>query len=175
MDGAVPLDRDAVIEAIRKIVGDAAWAARLADLSEDRRGAVHIAVMNEPYLSLLLEGKKTIESRFSRKRVSPFEAVAVGDLMVLKEQSGPLVGIAEVEHVGFYELDPPTWKELRERFEKPLCATDDDFWTLRAEARYATLLGLRRTLAIESLRVKKTDRRGWVRLECSSAQQALSF
>ena len=32
---------------------------------------VHLAVMVEPYLSRVLDGSKTIESRFSRKKLRP--------------------------------------------------------------------------------------------------------
>jgi hypothetical protein len=160
----VPLDRGAVLEAVRKAVVEPSWQTRLKELAGLDDVAVHVAVMVEPYLRLLLEGRKTIESRFSRNRINPFEAISTGDVVVLKRQSGPLVGLAEIAHVGFYELDPPTWRDLRQRFERPLCATDDEFWDVRAEARYATLLSVRRIAPIEPVLVAKSDRRGWVRL-----------
>ena len=38
---------------------------------------VHLAVMVEPYLSRVLDGSKTIESRFSRKKIAPWGRVSV--------------------------------------------------------------------------------------------------
>ena len=35
---------------------------------------VHLAVMVEPYLSRVLDGSKTMESRFSRKKIAPWGA-----------------------------------------------------------------------------------------------------
>jgi len=93
-------------------------------------------------------------------RVCPFKAVAVGDVVAFKVQSGPIVGLAVVEHAAFYELDPATWAHLRHTFTAPLCAEDDAFWDQRARARYASLLRVRHPTRIKPLTVEKTDRPG---------------
>ena len=35
----------------------------------------------EPYLDLILTGQKTVESRFSRRRIAPYGCVAAGDVL----------------------------------------------------------------------------------------------
>jgi hypothetical protein len=40
--------------------------------------------MVEPYLGYILEGKKTIESRFSKPLIPPYRRVALGDVVLLK-------------------------------------------------------------------------------------------
>jgi hypothetical protein len=122
----------------------------------------HLAVMHEPYLSYVLAGRKTVESRFSRHRVAPFEQVGVGDVLLLKSQSGPVTGVASVAHVDSYVLDPASWASIRERFSAALCAEDDEFWADRRDARYATLMRLAGAVPIEPLELKKRDRRPWV-------------
>src|SRR5882757_5711201 len=57
---------------------------------------IHLAVFVEPYLSFVLEGKKTVESRFSVNRHAPYEQVRSGDLIVLKKSSGPICGVCRV-------------------------------------------------------------------------------
>jgi hypothetical protein len=138
--------------------------------------ALHVSVMQEPYLSLLLGGRKTVESRFSINRVCPFESVAVGDVLALKMQSGPIVGLTLVEHVAFYELEPAVWRSLQERYAGPLCAEDPEFWRQRERARYATLMRVRDTELIVPVPLAKRDRRGWVRLAATAmAQQRLAM
>ena len=69
--------------------------------------AAHIAVMVEPYLTRILEGKKTIESRFSRKKIAPHGKVHKGDVVFLKKSGGPIVGFFRVSEVLFFEIDGP--------------------------------------------------------------------
>jgi len=122
----------------------------------------HLAVMHEPYLSYVLAGRKSVESRFSRHRVAPFGQVGVGDLLLLKAQSGPVTGVASVAHVDSYVLDPASWAAIRERFSAALCAEGDEFWADRRDARYATLMRLAEAVPIEPLAMEKRDRRPWV-------------
>lgn len=175
MNRIVSLSRPDLLRALARSADEPAWRQRLAHLlGADNPTSLHVAVMHEPYLRLVLEGRKTIESRFSVNRICPFEAVEVGDVLALKVQSGPIVGLAEVEHAAFYELDPATWTTLRRDFAGPLCAADDDFWAQRAQARYASLLRITYPLPISPLAINKTDRRGWVCLPGAEAQQALA-
>jgi hypothetical protein len=174
MSPVVPLERDAIASALSDSVAQSAWRDRLlAMCGHDAPGALHIAVMHEPFLSLLLTGHKTIESRFSVNRVCPFQSVAVGDILAIKAQSGPILGLALVEHAAFYELDPATWKDLRNKFSGPLCAEDDSFWHQRARARYGSLLRVAEPVRTHALKINKRDRRGWVRLENAYLQGAL--
>lgn len=146
-----------------RLDGGAAWRAaleRVLDPALPERA--HVAVMREPYLSYVLAGRKSVESRFSRHRVAPFDQVGIGDLLLLKAQSGPVTGIARVAHVDSYVLDPATWASIRERFSAALCAEDDQFWADRGDARYATLIRITGAVAIEPLALEKRDRRPWV-------------
>jgi hypothetical protein len=174
MSPVVPLDRDAIAHALSSLVAESMWRTRLRDIcGHDAPGVLHIAVMHEPFLSLLLAGRKTIESRFSVNRVCPFESVAVGDILALKAQSGPILGVAIVEHAAFYELDPDTWEHLRAEFAGPLCAENDSFWHQRARARYGSLLGVADPMHTRPLNINKRDRRGWVRLANAHLQGTL--
>ena len=166
------LERQALISALcDRVDGD--WRVRVRTLLNPlSTAALHVAVMREPFLQHILNGRKTIESRFSIKRICPFEAAAAGDVVAFKAQSGPIVGVAVVEHAAFYELDPSTWRRLRDDFAGPLCATDE-FFDQRAQARYASLLRVAAPLRIEPLNVRKSDRRGWVRFAGAPRQQAL--
>ena len=68
-------------------------------LENESAVGVHLGVFVEPYLTFLLQGKKTIESRFSINKHAPFEQVQDGDILVLKKSSGPVCANCRVAHV----------------------------------------------------------------------------
>src|SRR4051794_13550693 len=62
----------------------------------------HLAILFEPFVSKILDGTKTIESRFHRVRCAPFGQVRDGDILFLKVTSGPLVALAIVTDVMYF-------------------------------------------------------------------------
>jgi predicted transcriptional regulator len=125
----------------------------------------HLAIFNPPFLDLILEGKKTIESRFSKVRCAPFGAVSEGDVVFMKESGGLVVGeftIAQV--ITFSNLEKVSLKELAKKYSEELCSDiDKNFWKKRENARYATFLHVSKTVRYEKpFSFPKKDRRGWV-------------
>lgn len=84
-----------------------------------------------------------------------------GDLVVLKEPSGPVTAIAQVRQLWSFRRNG-NWDEIRTRFGTEMCATDDNFWSARADKTYATLLRLQHVLTLPKITCKKRDRRAWV-------------
>lgn len=123
---------------------------------------VHLGVFAEPYLSAILDGRKTVESRFALNRCAPYQQVSRGDVILLKKSGGPVVGLAVAGEPSFYSLDPSVLEDLRNRFRTELYAEDEGFWTERAGKRYATLIRLEEAVETRHLSVDKRDRRGWV-------------
>lgn len=165
MSGAAELHFDAVLRALAAVTEEPGWSQRLHELGATRDRRLHVAVMHEPYLTLLLEGKKTVESRFSLKRVQPFRRVFPGDILALKRQSGPMVGLALVGAAHFYELDPALFQSLRSRYEERLAATDESFWHERRRAAYATMIEVHHPQRLPAVLLRKRDRRGWATLQ----------
>ena len=126
---------------------------------------LHLAVLVEPYLRYILEGKKTVESRFSERRVAPYGSVRREDVILLKRSGGPIVGLCRASDIWYYELDPRSWREIRAGFSQMLCAQDPDFWSQRKSAEFATLIRLTNVLKISPFKYAKSDRRGWVVLK----------
>jgi hypothetical protein len=119
-------------------------------------------VFVEPFLAYVLDGSKTVESRFSVNRCAPFGKVSQGDVILLKRAGGPIVGIARVRTVWSYELDDSSWAMIQERFAKALRAQDPEFWERKRRASYATLMLIDQVLELEPVDWEKRDRRGWV-------------
>jgi len=150
------------------------WERYLDGLSEDNSPySIHLAVLVEPYLRFILEGRKTIESRFSLKRIAPFDRVKKGDVILLKRSSGPIVGLCLVQSGWFYRLDPSSWSEIRTKFAAALCAEDPSFWEIRGRASYATLMRIANVQELPAIEFPKRDRRGWVVLQSRTLQAEL--
>ncbi len=131
-------------------------------LANEVTAGVHLAVFVGPYLEAIFEGRKTVESRFGVHRIAPFERVHAGDVILLKKSGGPVVGIAMAGEATHYELDAEKLEEIRERFASKICAEDDEFWTVRAEKRFATLIEIDEVSKINTIKIDKRDRRGWI-------------
>jgi len=144
----------------------------LGSLNNSRIG-IHLAIFVEPYLEFVLEGKKTVESRFSVNRVAPYGRVGENDVIFLKRAGGPIVGVCEVTNTWFYKLGPDSFGEIEARFGRAICPVDEDFWADRRHAEYATLMKLGRVHRTEPLAFPKKDRRGWVVLKASELQDEL--
>lgn len=158
-----------LVQRLRAAVrGDSFWDDYLSDASYSSTG-LHLAVFVEPYLRYLLEGRKTVESRFSAHRIAPYQTASVGDVILLKRTGGPIVGLCRIAAVWFYRLDPSTWASIKGRFTEALCAQDPMFWHQRASASYASLMRVSDVRAIEPINHPKRDRRGWVILRSPTA------
>lgn len=148
----------------RLLCEDPAWSVP-AKILLDRHASdrsVHLAVCVEPFLDLILSGTKTVESRFSAVRFPPYGCVSRGDLVLLKQSGGPVVGVCEIGAAWFYHLDKDSWKTIRREFARALCAQDPDFWRDRASAEFATLMYVSRAKRLTPVNWPKRDRRGWV-------------
>lgn len=134
----------------------------LADVGrDDPHRSIHLAVLVEPYLSRVLSGEKTHESRFMRRRIAPYGTVAPGDLILLKEAAGPVVGACVATEVWQFDFEETSLTTVRNLFEDGL-AVDPSFWVAKADSRYATIIRLTRVCRLAPLRIHKKDRRGWV-------------
>jgi len=151
---------------------DSAWELSLSRLARWEAG-LHLAVLVEPFCSLLLDGSKTIESRFSRVRCAPYGALAEGDVVVVKKSGGPVTGAFQAGTVRSYQLTPARVAELRKRYAAQICASDDQFWADRAGCAYATLVDVAHARPLPDMPFPKKDRRGWVQLTRPSQQETL--
>ena len=136
---------------------------------------IHLAIFNEPFLSLLVNGTKTIESRFSMNKVSPYDKVFNGDIVFIKKSGGPITGYFIVRKTHFYT--PLTLKEraeIKKRFSKGICSNAvSDFWSSRSSKKYISLLETSSVKKIPPVSISKKDRMAWVVIR--SADQNVLF
>jgi hypothetical protein len=161
-------------EVLPMVKGNDYWENHIsAILKKDIHYGVHLAILVEPYLQYIIDGKKTVESRFSINRIAPYGHVSKGDIILLKKSSGPIIGICQISTVWYYRLDPSSWHEIKTSFSEMLCAQDPEFWKIRERASFASLMRLMHVYKISPIEFKKKDRRGWIVLKPSTSQQEL--
>lgn len=135
--------------------------------------AKHLAIFPKDYIERIFSGRKTIESRFSRVKCAPYNKVSHGDIIFLKEKSGPVIGEARVTRViSFSNLTPEKVEEVRREYNDRLIA-DEDFWQMKQDAKYATLMFLGEVKRLSPKAYAKRDRRGWVVIEEDEVQNEL--
>ena len=130
----------------------------------------HLAILAHGWIDLILDGKKTIESRFTKVRCAPFGKVHVGDIVYLKESAGLVKGMFRVAKVETFEgLERSDVSSLYEKYGKAIfyqaytAFFPPEKWL---DSKHATLLHIADPVRFETpLSIKKRDRRAWVVLE----------
>ena len=110
--------------------------------------AVHVAILLEPYIRLILSGRKTIESRLTLTNRAPFRRVKPGDVIYFKASSGPYRARAIAgETVYFDHLTPRRIAELKREYNDRVCG-EDRYWDWKKGSRYATFITLHDVRAV---------------------------
>lgn len=106
----------------------------------------HLAILTPGWTELILDGSKTIESRFTKVRCAPFGQVNAGDIVYMKESGGLVKGMFTVAKVETFEnltegqICNLFYKEYREQIFASLSASmqrPPDKWLT---AKHATLI-----------------------------------
>ncbi len=105
---------------------------------------VHIAIVRPPYDRLIVDGRKVIESRFTKVACPPFGWVTPGDVVYVKRAGGPFVARAEAAQVlAVDRLTPARVDELVARYNRGICGEAAYWRGVRRTAKFATLVWLR--------------------------------
>lgn len=124
----------------------------------------HLGVFAEPYLTLMLDGQKTIESRFSKKRVAPFNQITKDDIVFIKKSSGNVLGYLTIKEVIFFDLNITQIDDIRKRYGKRLCVTES-FWDQKKDSHYATLIIIDEVIRLDPFKINKKGMQTWIVLK----------
>src|SRR4030042_6209771 len=99
----------------------------------------HLAILKQPYLGAILEGRKRIELRLTKTRHHGFGRVFAGDKLFLKESSGPVCAIATVEAVKNYEdLTPEKILVIKKHYNHQI-AGSEKYWLSKIDCKFGFL------------------------------------
>ncbi len=148
---------------IEQLKDDSKWGNTMEKVLIDSSVGIHLAVFNEPFLSLVFNGKKKIESRFSMNNISPHEKIKKGDVVILKVSGGLVKGIFIAGEVKFFnKLNKSVIKKIQTEYGELICSSyDKDFWINRDRANYASLIEVKKIKKLPPFKIEKKDRNGW--------------
>lgn len=124
----------------------------------------HLAIFKGNGGELILLGKKTIESRFSKRKNPPFGEISSGDLVYIKPSGKDPIGQFRVRKVIFYDgLDDEDIKWIKNTFGGAI-AQQNDYWKKISDSKYGTLIfiGNSSRFITAPIKIPKKDLRGWV-------------
>ena len=127
----------------------------------------HLAIFKGDGAEKILSGEKTIESRFSKAKLSPFGVISAGDLVYIKPSGKDIIGQFSVKKVIFYDgLEAEDLEEIKKTYNGPI-GQANDYWISKKTSRYGTLIfiGNSSRFITSPIKLTKKDLRGWVVLD----------
>lgn len=124
--------------------------------------SIHLAIVNEPYLSYIMKEEKTIESRFTKNCIAPYNKVKEDDIVLMKRAGQLIHSYFIVNSVYYYLNTPELMEELKNKYSVQICA-NNEFWEARKDKKYITLIGIKEIHNLANpIKAEKKDKRGWV-------------
>lgn len=126
-----------------------------------------MAIVHEWVAHALLQGEKTIESRFARDRRPPFGRIASGDTVYFRVAGGSYAAHAVVRRVLCEQGLTPAKVRTLEAQHRSAIGGDEAYWRRARSARCVTLLWLGPCRPVDSgptLDRQRGDRRAWFSL-----------
>lgn len=128
----------------------------------------HIAILrkakisaNDNLLQDILDGTKTIESRWYANKIDPWDKVAAGDTIYLKESGCPVTAVAQVAKIIQYQnLDKKLLSEIIKAYGKQIAPNvgEKEFLAWGEEMtnkHYCILVFLKNARRIEPFNINK--------------------
>jgi len=122
----------------------------------------HLVILKKPYLDAIIEGRKTIESRFTKSRQPYFGQIHPGDEIFLKLSSGPVCAVATAQAVRQFEnLTPGEIQRLKTQYNRSILG-ENGYWESKRDCKYGVLIRLADVRRTKPVFINKHDWRAWV-------------
>ena len=132
----------------------------------------HLAIFTKDAVLQIFEGNKTVETRFSQKRIPPFGQVSVGDIVYIKPSGEDIAGQFLVSKViSFENLDEKDIELLRSNYGAEISlgdsTKDETYFSQKKESNFGTVMFISRVeqFIVSPIKISKRDQRGWVVLD----------
>lgn len=119
----------------------------------------HIAIMSNRWdlIPAIVNGEKTVESRWLKSRAAPWDRVQVGDTIYFKSSGGPVTAAARVAEVlQFKNPSPEQVAEIIEKYADQISLPKNELKDWALGKNYCILMRLESAREIESFTIDKT-------------------
>ena len=122
----------------------------------------HLAILNKKdkdWLQLILEGKKTIESRWYKNRRTPWNNIHQGDIVYLKKSGEPVTAKGIVDKViQFEDLTEKMIKSIYDKYGEAIGRERQEFEKAVKDSknkRYCILIFLKKVCKVSPFNINK--------------------
>jgi len=123
--------------------------------------SIHVAILKKPYISLILSGQKTVESRLTKTAVPPLNVIKPGERIFIKASGGPFMATAVAGLIEQYkDLKPSDIHRLSRQYKKAVCGSDE-YAELKKHSRFAVYIHLDQVEPLEIGPVYTKSMRAW--------------
>ena len=133
------------------------------ELDELKNHNLHLGIFTEPYLTYMLDGKKTIESRFSKNKILPYNQICKDDIILVKKSSGDVLAYFTIKDILFFDLSKTKIDEIKFNYSKQLCV-GEEFWKNKQNSNYATLMVIDKIVKLNPFHINKRGMQTWIKL-----------
>ena len=120
----------------------------------------HLGIFTEPFLTYMLDGKKTIESRFSKHKIAPYNQIKKDDIVFIKKSGGPVIGYFTIKDILFFDLKEVSIETIKNKYQQELCVSSE-FWQEKQNSNYATLIFIDKVTCFEPVNIHKKGMQSW--------------
>jgi ASC-1-like (ASCH) protein len=120
----------------------------------------HLAIMRNPYLRMIMDEKKTIESRFTVNKIAPYHQVSKGDVIYFK-QSGKQDIILAANAVKAEYYEGAIAFDMLRKLQIEI-GIDEEYIQKKLGARYLSLIWLSNVRWVDCIHFIKHDQRTWI-------------
>lgn len=111
--------------------------------------SLHVAILLPKYLTEILDGSKTVESRLMKNSQPPLGCVKQGDRIYFKQSAGPFRATAVAANVEeYHDLTVESLRGLCTKYN-PKVRGEANYWQAKRESRYAVFVTLREVEPID--------------------------
>lgn len=136
----------------------------ISEINKLKNKTIHLGIFSEPYLTYMLEGKKTIESRFTKNKIVPYNQITKDDIVIVKKSSGNVLAYFTIKDVLFFDLNITSMEEIKSKYNKQLCV-DETFWISKKNSNYATLIIIDKLFKLKPFHIDKKGMQTWIILK----------
>jgi len=127
-----------------------------------KNSKMHLGIFKQPFLDLMLDGKKTIESRFSKNKIAPYGIISENDIVIVKESSKNVIALFTIKEVLQFSMKDTSVHSLKEKYNNEILA-DNQFWDNKEKtSNYATLIRINKLIKLKPFSINKVGMQSWI-------------
>jgi predicted transcriptional regulator len=123
----------------------------------------HLAIFSGGLAEAVLNGRKTVDFRFSKAKIAPYLKLQKGDIVLIKNVSEPVIGQVEVDNVLYFDnLSGGQLRKIKSEYLEDSAIDQASFDNYRAGSKYFSIIFFKHPRRfICPLKTDKKGRSGW--------------